>query len=40
VFPHDYKRVLGIPRYQPARAETHSPQVVPVALKHQEAAHG
>jgi glutamate synthase domain-containing protein 2/glutamate synthase domain-containing protein 1/glutamate synthase domain-containing protein 3 len=45
VFPHEYKRVLGIPRYQPAKAEAahpQPPQVVPAAasLKHQEAAHG
>jgi hypothetical protein len=41
VFPHEYKRVLGIPRYQPAKAETVHPQVVSSAsLKHHEAAHG
>jgi glutamate synthase domain-containing protein 3 len=43
VFPHEYKRVLGIPRYQPAKAEAaHPPQVVSAAafLKHHEAAHG
>jgi len=42
VFPHEYKRVLGIPRYQPAKADTaHSAMVPAVAgLKHHEAAHG
>jgi glutamate synthase (NADPH) large chain len=43
VFPHEYKRVLGIPRHQAAIAETaHPPQLVSVAagLKHHEAAHG
>jgi glutamate synthase domain-containing protein 3 len=43
VFPHEYKRVLGIPRYQPAKAEAaHPPQAVSAAasLKHHEAAHG
>jgi glutamate synthase (NADPH) large chain len=43
VFPHEYKRVLGIPRYQPAKAEAAHPQVVQATasagLKH-GAAHG
>jgi glutamate synthase domain-containing protein 3 len=42
VFPHEYKRVMGIPRYQPAKAESAHAQAVSAAasLKHQEAAHG
>jgi hypothetical protein len=45
VFPHEYKRVLGIPRYQPSKAEAahpQQPQVVSAAagLQHHEAAHG
>ena len=40
VFPHEYKRVLGIPKYQPAKAEVNHPQALQgAALKH-EAAHG
>jgi glutamate synthase (NADPH/NADH) large chain len=41
VFPHEYKRVLGIPRYHAAKADTMHSQVVPAAapLK-QGAAHG
>ncbi len=40
VFPHEYKRVLGIPKYQPAKAEVNHPQTLQgAALKH-EAAHG
>jgi glutamate synthase (NADPH) large chain len=40
VFPHEYKRVLGIPRYKPAKAETAHPHVVSGAVLKQEAAHG
>jgi glutamate synthase (NADPH/NADH) large chain len=41
VFPHEYKRVLGIPRYQASKAETAHPQVVAAAAgRKQEAAHG
>jgi len=41
VFPHEYKRVLGIPRHQPSKANAAHPQVVAAAnLKHHEAAHG
>jgi glutamate synthase domain-containing protein 2/glutamate synthase domain-containing protein 1/glutamate synthase domain-containing protein 3 len=42
VFPHEYKRVLGIPRYQPSKAEAAHSQVVSAAagLKQQGAAHG
>jgi glutamate synthase (NADPH) large chain len=40
VFPHEYKRVLGIPRYKPAQAEATHPQVVQGAVLKQEAAHG
>jgi glutamate synthase domain-containing protein 3 len=43
VFPHEYKRVLGIPRVQPAKAEAaHPSPVLPAAaaLRHHEAAHG
>jgi glutamate synthase domain-containing protein 3 len=42
VFPHEYKRVLGIPRHQPAKADVaHPSQVVPAAVfKRHEAAHG
>jgi glutamate synthase domain-containing protein 2/glutamate synthase domain-containing protein 1/glutamate synthase domain-containing protein 3 len=40
VFPHEYKRVLGIQKYLPGKAEEAHPQVVTgAALKH-EAAHG
>jgi glutamate synthase domain-containing protein 2/glutamate synthase domain-containing protein 1/glutamate synthase domain-containing protein 3 len=40
VFPHEYKRVLGIPKYQAAKAEVSHPQVVTGATLKQEAAHG
>jgi glutamate synthase (NADPH) large chain len=40
VFPHEYKRVLGIPKYQPAKADTSHPQIMQGALLKQEAAHG
>jgi glutamate synthase domain-containing protein 3 len=41
VFPHEYKRVLGIPRYQAAKAAAAHPQMVPSAASFkQEAAHG
>jgi glutamate synthase (NADPH) large chain len=40
VFPHEYKRVLGIPRYQPGKAETAHPQLAQGAVLKQEAAHG
>ena len=41
VFPHEYKRVLGIPRYQAAKADAaRSPLVAAAGLKHHEAAHG
>jgi glutamate synthase domain-containing protein 3 len=36
VFPHEYKRVLGIPRFTPRPAATHIPQ----PAERQEAAHG
>ena len=41
VFPHEYKRVLGIPKHQPAKAETPHPRMASqgAGLKH-EAAHG
>src|SRR5208337_4758462 len=41
VFPHEYKRVLGIPRHQPGKAEANHPQVAqPGATFKHEAAHG
>jgi glutamate synthase domain-containing protein 3 len=40
VFPHEYKRVLGIPRYQAGKAEVSHPQVAQAATLKQEAAHG
>jgi glutamate synthase (NADPH) large chain len=41
VFPHEYKRVLGIPRHQPAKADAaHSHVVAAASLKRHEAAHG
>ena len=41
VFPHEYKRVLGIPRYQAAKVDpARSPLVAAASLKHHEAAHG
>jgi glutamate synthase domain-containing protein 3 len=40
VFPHEYKRVLGLLKYQPGSAESaHAPVLQGAALK-QEAAHG
>ena len=40
VFPHEYKRVLGIPKYQAGKAEAaHSHSAQGATLK-QEAAHG
>jgi glutamate synthase (NADPH/NADH) large chain len=41
VFPHEYKRVLGIPKYQVAKAEVaHPAHVTPGTGLKQEAAHG
>ena len=40
VFPHEYKRVLGIPKYQAGKAETNHPQMVQGSTLKQEAAHG
>src|SRR5580698_8297433 len=40
VFPHEYKRVLGIPKYQAGKAEVNHPQVAQGAALKQEAAHG
>jgi glutamate synthase (NADPH/NADH) large chain len=40
VFPHEYKRVLGIPKYQPAKAEVNHPHAVQGAAMKHEAAHG
>jgi glutamate synthase domain-containing protein 3 len=40
VFPHEYKRVLGIPKYQPGHAESNHPRVAQGATLKQEAAHG
>ncbi|HTC88029.1 MAG TPA: hypothetical protein VK686_07005, partial [Bryobacteraceae bacterium] len=40
VFPHEYKRVLGIPRYQAGKAEVSHPQVAQASTLRQEAAHG
>jgi glutamate synthase (NADPH/NADH) large chain len=40
VFPHEYKRVLGIPKYQPAKAEVSHPQILQGAAMKHEAAHG
>jgi glutamate synthase domain-containing protein 2/glutamate synthase domain-containing protein 1/glutamate synthase domain-containing protein 3 len=40
VFPHEYKRVLGIPKYQAGKAEAAHPQVSQGATLKQEAAHG
>ena len=40
VFPHEYKRVLGIPKYQPGHAESNHPHLAQGATLKQEAAHG
>jgi len=40
VFPHEYKRVLGIPKYQPGKAEEVHQHVSHGAPLKQEAAHG
>ena len=40
VFPHEYKRVLGIPKYQPGKAEEVHQHVSQGATLKQEAAHG
>jgi glutamate synthase (NADPH/NADH) large chain len=40
VFPHEYKRVLGIPKYQPGKAEEVHQHVSKSAALKQEAAHG
>ncbi len=40
VFPHEYKRVLGIPKYQAGKAEAAHPQMAQGATLKQEAAHG
>ena len=41
VFPHEYKRVLGIPKYQAGKAEVNHPaHVAAGASLKQEAAHG
>jgi glutamate synthase domain-containing protein 3 len=40
VFPHEYKRVLGIPKYQAAEAEVNHLHSVQGAALKQEAAHG
>jgi glutamate synthase domain-containing protein 3 len=40
VFPHEYKRVLGIPKYQVGQAETSHREVAQGATLRQEAAHG
>jgi glutamate synthase (NADPH/NADH) large chain len=41
VFPHEYKRVLGIPKYQAGKAEVNHPaHVAAGAGLKQEAAHG
>ncbi len=40
VFPHEYKRVLGIPKYQAGKAEAAHQHVAQGATLKQEAAHG
>jgi glutamate synthase domain-containing protein 3 len=40
VFPHEYKRVLGIPKYQAGKSEAAHAHVAQGAGLRQEAAHG
>ena len=43
VFPHEYKRVLGIPRYQPRQSRSGASRTqcsAAAALRQHEAAHG